>query len=94
MNLVGKGILFEFSKTHADVTLQISSWIIEIEEAEWNIPSDIKTRYVSASFLSDNRVIFNLKGNKYRIDTKISYQNKIVFVKRIGTHREYNRWKF
>lgn len=49
---------------------------------------------MSASFLAGNRVVFNLKGNKYRLDTKIAYQTGVVFVKRIGTHAEYDRWTF
>lgn len=94
MKVIGKRILFEFSKSHADVASQVSAWLAEAEEAEWSTPNDVKTRYVHASFLSDNRVVFNIKGNKYRIDTKINYQHQIVLVKRIGTHSEYSKWRF
>jgi mRNA-degrading endonuclease HigB of HigAB toxin-antitoxin module len=54
--------------------------------------ADAKTA-ANASILSDNRVIFNLKGKKYRMEVKISYQNQIVLIKRAGTHAEYSRWK-
>ena len=94
MRVVGKRILFEFVETHTDVTSQIAAWLAEAEEAEWSTPHDVKARYVSASVLSDNRVVFNIKGNKYRLDTKIDYQSQIVLVKRIGTHAEYRRWRF
>jgi len=94
MKLLGKAILDDFCNNHADGASQIRAWIAETEEAEWITPSDIKARYVNASFLSDNRVIFNIKGNKYRVDTKIYYQRKVIIVKRIGTHADYNRWKF
>ena len=60
----------------------------------WRTPAEVKARYVSASFLANNRVVFNLKGNKYRLDTKIAYQVGVVLVKRIGTHAEYSRWTF
>ncbi len=94
MNIAGLTILNEFGKRHADVGSLLKIWVHEVEEAQWQTPTDIKTRYVHASFLADNRVIFNLKGNKYRLDVKVSYKNKIVFIKRIGTHAEYSKWKF
>lgn len=94
MKVMGKKILFEFSENHADATVQVSAWLTEAEEAKWSTPNDIKARYVHASFLSDNRVIFNIKGNKYRLDTKIYYKRQMIIVKRIGTHAEYNKWTF
>lgn len=94
MRVVTKGILSKFSQRHADASLQISAWLAEAEEAKWRTPNDIKARYVHASFLSNNRVVFNIKGNKYHLDTKINYQHQIVSVQRIGTHAEYNNWKF
>jgi mRNA interferase HigB len=93
MRLVGRTILEQFARRHADVRGQIDVWTAEVEEAEWQTPSEIKTRYASASFVS-NRVIFNLKGNKYRLDTKISFKNQLVLIMRIGTHEEYSTWKF
>ena len=72
----------------------MDAWVSEVEEAEWETPNDIKRRYAHASFLANNRVIFNLKGNKYRLDTKISFKNQVVLVVRIGTHEEYSTWKF
>jgi mRNA interferase HigB len=94
MRLLGKMILDDFCNNHADGASQIRTWISEAEEAEWSTPNDIKARYVNASFLSDNRVVFNIKGNKYRLDVKVYYQRQTVIVKRVGTHTEYNRWKF
>jgi len=94
MKVLGQAILIDYSNNHADVASQISAWTAEVKEAKWTTPNDVKARYANASFLSDNRVIFNIKGNKYRLDTKIYYQRQIVIVKRIGTHGEYNKWKF
>jgi len=94
MKVVGRNNLDSFARKHADVRGQIDAWVCEIEEAEWETPNDIKRRYAQASFLADNRVIFNLKGNKYRLDTKISFKNQVVLVVRIGTHEEYSTWKF
>lgn len=94
MKILGQAILYEFCKSHADCATQIFAWIAEAKEAEWKTPSDIKARYVNTSFLADNRIIFNIKGNKYRLDTKVYYQRQIIIVKRIGTHGEYNKWIF
>ena len=94
MQVVGLLILHDFCRNHTDCTQQINAWIAEAQDAEWKTPSDIKRRFVTASFLPDDRVIFNIKGNKYRLDTKIYYQRRAIIVKRVGTHEEYDRWRF
>lgn len=94
MKIVGRKDLDKFARMHADVRGQIDAWLCEVEEANWETPNDIKRRYSHASFLLSNRVIFNLKGNKYRLDTKVSFKNQVVLVVRIGTHEEYSTWKF
>lgn len=94
MKVVGKQYIDEFCDAHSDARAQMSAWLYEAEESTWQTPIDIKNRYASASFLSDNRVIFNVKGNRYRIDTKVSYKNQVVIIIRVGTHAEYSKWKF
>jgi len=93
MRLVGQRLLDEFAGLHAEIRGPLDAWVCEVEDADWVGPADIKARYPSASILSDNRVVFNIKGNKYRIETKISFEIKVVLVKRIGTHAEYSKWK-
>ena len=92
MRLVGKELLAEFANQHAYIRGPLNAWIFEVEEANWSGPADIKARYPSASFLNDNRVMFNIKGNAYRIETKVSYEIAVVLVRRIGTHAEYSKW--
>jgi len=92
MKLVGKHLLDGFKKKHHDVCSQIDSWFIEAAVANWQSPRDIKQRYVSASILPDNHVIFNLKGNKYRLKVQINYKNQLILIKNIGKHDEYMRW--
>ncbi len=92
MRLVGKELLAKFADRHAGIRGPLNSWIFEVEEADWTGPADIKARYPNASFLSDNRVIFNIKGNSYRIETKVGYAIKVVLATRIGTHAEYSKW--
>ncbi len=94
MRVAGKGKLVLFKVAYTDARSQIDAWLAEAEEAQWRAPQDIKQRYAHASFLRDNRVIFNIRGNNYRLDTKIDYQNQVVLIVRVGTHEEYDNWTF
>ena len=94
MKLLGRERLIEFSEKHSDASNWIYCWIGEIENASWRAPNDIRAGYASASFLANNTVIFNVKGNKYRLATIIAYATQIVVVRWIGTHAEYSRRKF
>ncbi len=94
MRVVGRKRLEKFASKHADVRAQLNAWRCEVENADWQAPTDVKARFPSASILSDDRIIFDLKGNRYRLEVKISYEMKIVLVTRIGTHAEYSEWKF
>ena len=69
MKVIGRNQLDDFAARHADVRSQIDAWICEVEDAEWLTPNDIKARFPSASFLPNSRVVFNLKGKHYRLDT-------------------------
>ena len=92
MKLLDKQLLIEFAEEHADARSQISSWWAEIEEAQWNNPGDLKRQYPKASILKGQCVVFDICGNKYRLATKINYKNKIVLIKKTGTHNEYDKW--
>lgn len=92
MLVVGRKILEDFSAGHADARSQLDAWLSEVEEADWQSPIDVKARYASASILGGNVVVFNVKGNDYRLEVKISYTSKTVLVTRIGTHAEYSKW--
>ena len=92
MKLLGKKILNDFKQKHADVQSQIESWIAEIEEAEWNTPHDLKSRYPKASLIGNQQVVFDICGNKYRLLVQVSYKNGMVLVKKVGTHKEYDNW--
>lgn len=91
MKLIRRDILDQLSKNHADSRSAISSLVREIEKAAWKTPQDIKDRYRSASFLANNTVIFNVKGNAYRVEAVVAYQTGVVMVKWAGTHAEYSR---
>lgn len=80
-------------KHHLDIQGPLETWIQEVRETSWRTPLDIKARYSSASFLSDNRVVFNVKGNKYRLLVKVGFNLQTVIIQRIGTHAEYDKWE-
>lgn len=92
VQVVGRTRLEEFKAKHADVRSAVDSWTMEVEAATWTDPVQLKQRYPSASLLAGNRVIFNLKGNKYRLDTTVAYSTQVVVVRRLGTHAEYMKW--
>ncbi len=77
--------------THSNSEESLKSWHKEAVEASWNSPQDIKKDYPSASILQDNRVVFNIKGNTYRLVVKVNYDFGIVWIRFIGTHAQYDR---
>lgn len=94
MKVLGRDKLAKFYKKHANAKPALEAWFSEALKATWNTPQDIKDRYNSADFLSNNRVIFNVKGNHYRLVVKVRYQNGIAVVEWVGTHAEYNKQSF
>jgi len=89
MRVIGRDKLDAFCGKHADARKWIENWLADTEAAVWLTPQDIKNRYSSASFLAANIVIFNVKGNEYRLEVIAAYKTGVVFVDWIGTHSEY-----
>lgn len=77
-------------KDQRAVKSALDSWFDEVRDAEWKNSSDVKMSYANASIVGADRVVFNIKGNSYRLVTAIDYRRSIVFIKWIGTHREYD----
>lgn len=73
-----------------DAEEPLKAWYAEAKQATWQTPADIKARYRSASFVSDNRVIFNIGGNKHRLVVHVNYGLGIVLIKFVGSHQEYD----
>ena len=94
MRIVGLPILEAFQARHANVRGALDAWRSEVERAEWKTPQDIKQRFRSADFLSGNRVIFNVKGNAYRLVVMVRYQSGLVVIEWVGTHADYDKKKF
>ena len=91
MRVIAKKILRDFWETHPDSEQQLKAWYQETSKTEWTGPAQIKSEYPSASFLASNRVVFNIKGNHYRLIVRINYDYQMIWIGFIGTHAEYDK---
>jgi len=91
MRVISKSTLREFWEKHSDCEQQLKSWYREADAAQWENSNDIKKEYPSASFLQNNRVVFNIKGNNYRLIVRINYSYKMLWIRFVGTHAEYDK---
>lgn len=74
-----------------DSEQQLKAWYQEVKNAEWKNPNDVKSKYKSSSIIGDNRIVFNICGNKYRLVIKINYVTQWIFIRFVGTHKEYDK---
>jgi len=81
----------EGRKDHAALKAAIDAWFDEVRKAQWASSSDVKRRYRTASIVTAERVVFNIKGNDYRLVASIDFEKSIVWIKSIGTHADYDR---
>jgi len=79
------------SKDQPTVKAAVNAWFRETKEARWRSTAEVKRSYATASVVTSERIVFNLKGNSYRLVTSIDFEKGIVWIKWIGTHRDYDR---
>ena len=91
MNVVTHRALREFWVQHPPAKAPLTQWYDVAKHAHWRSPQDIRNDFNTVDFVSDNRVVFDIGGNKYRIVARISYTYKAVLVKFVGTHKEYSK---
>ena len=92
MNIYNKSSLIDFYKKHKFARLPLEIWYEEVESKEWKNPNQLKNEYrANISILRNGRVVFNIKGNDYRLIAAINFENSWVFIKFIGTHVEYDK---
>ena len=91
MRIISRKTLKEFWERHPDAEQPLQAWYADLKASPWRSPSEIKSVYRNVSFVGNNRVVFNIKGNTYRIVAAIQYQFGIVYIRFIGTHEEYDR---
>ena len=90
MRVIAVSHLRTFWENHPDAEQALKSWVDEVKQATWQQPADIKMQYRNASILKNRRVVFNIKGNDYRLITAVAYRYQAVYVKFIGTHADYD----
>src|SRR5512133_190358 len=91
MRVIALRALREFWEQHPEARPAPEAWYYDARRATWKAPSDIKESYRNASVVGKNRVVFNIKGNSYRLVVAVQYEHGIVFVRFVGTHRDYDR---
>ncbi len=90
MRVIAVKNLRDFWEIHSDAEAPLKAWLDEARAANWQSPADIKVRYASASILKSRRVVFNIKGNEYRLIVAVAYQYAAVYIKFVGTHKQYD----
>jgi len=91
MRIIAKSTLREFWLRFADAEEPLLAWYREVEKEDWGEPSHVKEKYRNASIIKGSRVVFNIKGNNYRLVVKINYPYRMVYVRFVGTHAEYDQ---
>lgn len=91
MRIISRKTLREFWDQHPDARQPLQAWYDDVKHAEWHSSADIKNVYRNASFLANNRVVFNIKGNNYRLIVAVQYAHGILYIRFVGTHRDYDK---
>jgi len=91
LRVIAKKILREFWEKHNDCEQQLKAWFQETSKAKWTTPNEIKSEYPSASIVGNDRIVFNIKGNTYRLIVKINFDYQMIWIRFVGTHTEYDK---
>jgi len=91
MRIISRKALRVFWEEHPDALPSLQAWYADVKRARWKSPTDIKRVYRNASIVGNQRVVFNIKGNKYRLIVAVQYEFEIVFIRFVGTHQEYDQ---
>ena len=75
---------------HEDAEVPLREWFTEVRKANWKSPNEVKKNFGSASIIANNRIVFNIKGNQYRLVTAVDYKRQIIYIRFVGTHRQYD----
>ncbi|MFK5972048.1 MAG: type II toxin-antitoxin system HigB family toxin [Flavobacteriaceae bacterium] len=89
--IIAKSTLRQFWEKHNDSEQYLKTWHDTVKNSKWNSPNDVKQTYINASILKNGRVVFNIKGNSYRLIVKFNYHKQWAFIRFIGTHAEYDK---
>lgn len=91
MRIIAKGTLRDFWLLNLPSEFPLLDWYNTVKQCEWNTPNDVKQTYGNASIVANDRVVFNIKGNDFRLVTEIDYDFQLVFIIWVGTHKAYDK---
>lgn len=91
MRIIALKTLRDYWEQHPDARQSLQAWYDDARHALWDDPAAIKAVYRNASIVANNRVVFNIKGNHYRLIVAINYRFGIVYIRFIGSHHEYDK---
>jgi mRNA interferase HigB len=91
MRIIARRTLREFWEKQPDARQALQAWYADVKRAEWKTPAEIKTIYRNASFIANNRVVFNIKGNQFRLIVVVQYEHGIVYIRFVGGHAAYDK---
>lgn len=89
--IIAKRTLREFWIKHTDAEQHLKTWYDTAKKSNWKTPNEVKLTYISASILKDGRIVFNIKGNAYRLIVKFNFERQWAFIRFIGTHTDYDK---
>jgi mRNA interferase HigB len=91
MRIIAHRTIANYYKLHADAEEALESWYHIAKEAQWRNLQDIKSTFNSVDFVGNQRYVFNIKGNNYRLVGKILFLHQIIYIRFVGTHKEYDK---
>jgi mRNA interferase HigB len=91
MHIISRNALTEFSNDHKDAEQQLNAWFKDGSRSTWSNPNELKSDYPSVSIIGNDRVVFNIKGNAYRLIVKMNFKYQKCYIKFVGTHAEYDK---
>jgi mRNA interferase HigB len=93
MRIISRRTLRQFweQSQYSDAEQPLRAWFREASRADWKSPAEVKADYRSASIVGEDRVVFNIAGNKYRLVVRVNFPYRVVYIRFVGTHRQYDR---
>ena len=91
VRIIARRTLREFWQKHADAEQPLRAWYHDVRKADWSSPADVKRFYANASVVGENRIVFNIGGNRYRLVVAVNYRYRISYVRFVGTHKAYDQ---
>lgn len=91
MRIIARKTLKDYGVREPAAKKELDAWFAEAKHAKWKTPAEIKAKYANASILKNQRVVFNICGNNYRLIVRINFKFEIIYIRFVGTHKEYDR---